>query len=403
MGEGTDNGRVLLVGLGRLGRLYLASAHELGLAVSVVDLAGSLRANETQELLNSRDLCYPIAASTDEDWYRAASAAVSDAPVDGVIAFGEPHVVATALIAEELGLPGPGLRAAVVSRNKLYQRQLFQRRGLAQPEFVLARWPDEAAAWSSGRYPVVVKPLADAGSRGVQIIHNVDELARWQAQRIRGESFLIERRLTGLEYVLQVLVDDGRIVFSKLTGKASTDPPYRVEVAHFAPADVDQQVRKAIDKLAAGLLDALGMGSGVAHIDLGVEEDEPHVFEIGVRTPGDYLMDLARAVTGVDMYTAIVQLARGRKPTCVRTRSHAGYVWYPVIAPGRVTTVNGLEEVRRMRGVESVSVDVHVGTRIKPFRSAFDRVGAVLVCEQDPVALHTTLAKIRETLVVGVE
>ena len=82
------------------------------------------RAGDSRRLVENSD---------DEAWIAAAAAALrEDGPVIGVIPFSEPHVRPAALLAEELGLPGPGLRAAWTSRNKYLQRELFARQGLAR-------------------------------------------------------------------------------------------------------------------------------------------------------------------------------------------------------------------------------------------------------------------------------
>jgi hypothetical protein len=52
--------------------------------------------------------------------------------MDAVLAFSVQHVVTAARLAAELGLPGFRLRAALTSRNKHVQRDLFGRHNLSQ-------------------------------------------------------------------------------------------------------------------------------------------------------------------------------------------------------------------------------------------------------------------------------
>ncbi len=139
--------RLLLVGLGVMGRPYLTAAHAAGVSVIVLDSAAALASEDTQALLSDDDVAVPVGGGTDEHWYLAANEAVATYAPDGVLAFAEPHVRTAALIADEFGLPGPGLRAAEVSRNKAYQRALFARHEVAQPAFGLATEATEAAAW----------------------------------------------------------------------------------------------------------------------------------------------------------------------------------------------------------------------------------------------------------------
>ena len=122
-----------MVGCGWLGRPYLRRAHERGLQVSVLDSASVLAWDPDGSELGPGDIRRLVENSDDEAWIAAAAAALrEDGPVIGVIPFSEPHVRPAALLAEELGLPGPGLRAAWTSRNKYLQRELFARQGLAR-------------------------------------------------------------------------------------------------------------------------------------------------------------------------------------------------------------------------------------------------------------------------------
>ena len=58
-------------------------------------------------------------------------------------------ILAAALVADRLGLPGPGLAAAVVSRNKALQRGVFAAAGVAQPEYVVTDDLTTVADWAA--------------------------------------------------------------------------------------------------------------------------------------------------------------------------------------------------------------------------------------------------------------
>lgn len=395
-------GRLLMIGLGRMGRSYLERAHRDGLAVSVVDLSSSLRSERTRALLRDGDRPYSVVATTDADWYRGACRAVSDGRVDAVIALGDPQVVPAALIAEELGVPGPGLRAAMISRNKLFQRQLFMRQGFPQPDFVLAHWMDEAAAWAAHRYPVVAKPLSGTGSHGVQILSDPDELRQWCASHA-GVPFLVEQRLVGPEFNVECVFFEGQAALFHVLDKSVGSPPYRVARSYHSPANLDQAVLAEIERLMVSMATALGIGSGITDVDVVLAGGVPHIIEVGVRAPGGHLMELVQLATGIDMYKAAVRVALGRQPACVPSRSDAAAVWYPAAAPGRVRAIAGVEAVEKLDGVFSVALDVRVGSRVRRYRSVLDRVGAVLVHAATVVELQRTLAEVRETLVIEVE
>jgi hypothetical protein len=115
--------RLLLIGMGGQGRQYLSCAHDDDADVSVLDHPSSFASPVFRAMLRPGDRTYPVPEGAGmEEWLAVAGAAIAEGPPDGVVAFGESHVLPAAIVAAELGLPGPGMRAALISRNKFLQR-----------------------------------------------------------------------------------------------------------------------------------------------------------------------------------------------------------------------------------------------------------------------------------------
>jgi biotin carboxylase len=395
-------GRLLMVGCGFLGQPYLRRAHERGLRVSVLDSEAVLAWDPDGAELGPGDSRRLVAETDDESWIAAAAEVLrEDGPVTAVLPFSEPHVRAAALLAEELGLPGPGLRAAWTSRNKYLQRELFARHRLAQPGFFLARGPASGARCAAGRYPVVLKPLSEAGSTGVQVVSSPSELAAWCAGRDHDTPFLVEQYLTGQEYSVEAIADQGVIAFSSITRKTTTPPPFCVELEHRVPAGCDGATSERVSDLLRRVVSALGMGSGIIHLEFRLEPPVPHgtpvphIVEVAVRTPGDLIMEIVEYATGVDLFDATLAVACGQRPVIGPPTRRAACVWYPVVAPGVVTSVDGITEAGRLDGVRYIYSDVTVGDQVHPFRSSEERVSAALIDASDLTSLDVRLARVR--------
>jgi len=391
--------RLLMVGCGWLGRPFVRSAHRRGLQVSVLDTEAVLAWDPDGAELAPGDTRRLVAATDDEAWIGAAAEALrEDGPAAGVIPFTEPHVRVAALLAEELGLPSPGLRAAWTSRNKYLQRELFARTGLPQPAFRLARDEMVARRWAAGRYPVVVKPLSGSGSEDVQVAWSARELGGWCERHDPGTAFLVEEYLAGPEYSAEAIVSDGAVVFTNITKKTTTPPPFCVELEHRVPAGCDPAVTGAVGDLVAGAVGALGMGSGIVHLEFRLEPSGPHIMEMAVRMPGDLIMEVIGYATGVDLFDAVVAAACGEPPDVTPRWERAACVWYPVVPPGTVTAIDGIASVGQAEGVRCVDLDVAVGDRVRPLRSSADRAGAVIVDAPDVAELDTRLDWVRHLL-----
>ncbi|KUN64510.1 hypothetical protein AQJ46_29120 [Streptomyces canus] len=389
-----------------MGRPYLGRAHARGLDVSVLDTSAALGWEETKAALGPGDQVYPVTATDDEGWLAAATTALADAPVAGVLGFSEQHIVAAAMLAEELGLPGPGVRAAVTSRNKLMQREVFGRAGLNQPEYLHARDARTAESFAAGRYPVVLKPLSSMGSLGVRIAADPHELRAWVNEQPGKASFLVEEYLDGPEFSVEALVVDGAPVFESVTAKTTTVAPYRVELAHHVPAGLDTGDRKAISTLLRQVIGALGMRTGVVHFELILCSRGPHIVEIATRTPGDYLMDVIQAATDVDLYDAAVAAACGLPlnlpPGVAGIPPRVASVWFPTPPAGTVSAIEGVERVEKLPGVVKIEIDVAPGDEVHELRSSMDRVGMVVYQAPDRRELDAVLARVRDELRIAV-
>ncbi len=385
-----------------MGVHYLERAHRRGLRCAIADYGRNLSAKEVKLGLLPGDEVYSVPGKGDEAWYSAASAALADGRIDGVLGLSEPHVVPAALIAGELGLPSPGLLAGMVSRNKLFQRQIFRRNDIPQPAFQLCDSIDEAVSWASTRYPVVLKPLVKSGAKGVRVVFDDADATAWATEPDAPARFLAEEYIAANEFSCEAAVRRGRIVFINVTEKIITKVPYCVELGHYAPAGCDAAERERIENLARRVVDLTKMSDGLLHLEVKSGDRGLHALEFAVRTPGDFIMELISLALGVDLYEAALDIALGQQADVTASSQRAACVWFPEIPAGTVESVTGLRELPGLPAFVSSSVELAPGTRITRVRCSDDRVGGVIMCASDRAALDRDAASARQLLRVTV-
>jgi biotin carboxylase len=379
-----------------MGLPYLAAGRALGARVVAVETA-----QKAESIAPLVDRLTVARGASDELWAEGAFAAVAAERPDGVIAFSEPQVLAASMVQEELGVPGPSLRASVISRNKALQRGRFAAAGIAQPEHLVVDDLAGAAEWALARLPVVVKPLSLAGSMGVELVPDAAAFAEVAARRSGEGRLLVERTIEGPEYSWEALVVGGAVWFANVTAKETTGPPNFIEVAHRSAADVTDEVRATIDRFGADVLAAMGMRSGLVHLEFRLTDAGPVLMEIAVRTPGDHLMELLGLTYGLDWFELVARVALGRAlptPPTGPIRYAASYL--PLTTAGTVTAIHGLEAVREHKTVVEAGLSVAVDSVVEPAHSSNQRVGQVLLAAGDRVELEAALAEVRRTLVV---
>lgn len=367
---------LLLVGAGIMGTPYVRAARALGARIRLIETEPHLT-----RLAADVDEAAPASGTTDEAWAAAASAAVAARVPAGILGFNEPQVLAAAFAQDECRLPGPGLRAAVISRNKGLQRANLGARGVPQPEYMVTDTLGEAREWALARLPVVVKPLSGAGSLGVELI---PDLAAFDeaAPRRGAERVVVEQAVSGPEYSWEGLVRDGAIAFGNITEKETLGPPGFVETGHRAGHRFAGAAQSTVEAFVSLVVAALGMSTGIVHLEFRYTATGPVLIELAVRTPGDYLMEVISLTYGVDLYDCVVRLALDlplELPVDLAPRAYAAS-WMVVAAPGRIVRVDGLDEVRAHPGVVRARLRRGVGDIVAPLRSSDDRIGHVLVC-----------------------
>lgn len=366
---------LLLVGVGRMGRPYIAAARRLGVHVRGIEFGA--RAVAVEGLL---DNVHVARGGLDELLAEAAYAVAMDKAPDAVVAFSEEHVMGAALLQDALGLPGPSLHASVLSRNKALQRARFSAEGLSQPDYLVTEHLHDAEDWAAAHLPVIIKPLSSTGSSGVEL---VPDLAGYRAaadRRSHEGRLLVEEAVQGPEFSWEGLVRDGEVWFSNVTEKDTTGPPHFVEVVHRAAADLNETVTAQVGSLGHGVIAALGFRTGLVHLEFRIAETGPTIMEVAVRTPGDYIMDILGLTYGFDWFEMTLRLALGLPlpaPPSGPCRYAASFLL--VVRPGRVTSVTGLAEVLSHPGVVAAEVKVVPGDVIAPVQSSTGRVGSVII------------------------
>ncbi|WP_406145192.1 ATP-grasp domain-containing protein [Streptomyces sp. NBC_01012] len=377
---------VVLIGAGVMAEGYLRAAGELGLRVGVVETPTRYAA------LTARFPCIvdfePVDeadAVRDESWLAPAMALAGRLAPDGVWGFAEAHVLATAVVQHRLGLPGPGLDAAVVSRNKALQRAEFERAGLPQPGHRHTTRLSDRREWALERLPVVVKPVSLQGSQGVERIVSADEWDDVVARRDLEGPLLVEEYVEGPEYSVEALVHRGRVLFTNLTRKETTGPPHFVELHHEAGHGAGRPLlRKAADALCEGVVAALHISTGIVHLEFRARaDDDLLIMEVAVRTPGDHILELVGRAHGFDVFAACLRLALGELPSTPDGRDPvraAGSLFLSAPRPGRLVSLD-LGPWAGRPDVARYEPRLAPGTQVRPAENSGDRLAwAVLDC-----------------------
>ncbi len=232
--------------------------------------------------------------------------------VTGVIATTELTILPTAKVASNLGLNGNLVKAAEEITNKYLTREKVNKvKGLNQPRF----WNYvEGDIPQMDKFPVIVKPVAAGGKRGIRVVWSQKELIEAVGRALpfsRVKGVLIEEYLEGgTEYSVESLSDHGRNYVVQITQKDTSGPPHCNELGHHQPASLSEGMRREVEYVISKMLAAVGIENGPCHTEIKIIEGKVYLIEINARPGGDHITyPLTELSTGYPFVSGIIWIA----------------------------------------------------------------------------------------------
>ena len=298
--------------------------------------------------------------------------------IDGVLCVAADAPVTVAKVAERLGLPGLPVHVAELACDKLAMKKCFRDAGVAVPWFHEVSTPQELQriAVEHGR-DLVIKPVDSRGSRGVQRVAEVKDLAKafLLAQSYSPtQRVMVEQYLEGPQVSTESLVTGGRCYTPGFSDRnyefLERYAPFFIENGGDLPSHLPEETQEKVRALVARAAKAMGITEGTVKGDIVVHKGEPYVIELAARLSGGFFCTREIPLnTGVDFIGAAIKVALGEPVgESEMTPKH----FTPVIQryvfpkPGTVRAIDGADEARRVAGVAELVITAQPGDVIPP-------------------------------------
>ncbi|KVS36662.1 ATP-grasp domain-containing protein [Burkholderia ubonensis] len=333
--------------------------------------------------------------------------------IAAVVAGNQFVTVTAAKLASLLELRGVPPLAAESGVHKDLARHAYRKAGAPSLDYALVATLDDAqAAAARIGYPLVIKPTSAASSKGVTLLQDAAALepAYRQLQQTdfgmfglaRRTEYLLEAFADGREFSVELALVDGSVRFAGVTEKWVTSPPFFVELGHVFPARIPAQQRQALLDAARSATQALGLNTGVFHIELRWTSTGPRIIETNPRPGGDHITThLVPLATGVDLFKLHLRALLGDSGATPPARTAAAAVGF-VVAPreGVLEALDGWDDVERRDYVAHAGLEKKPGDRIRPPESSGDRIAFVVVTgETAEIAAERVQAVLRDVVV----
>jgi ATP-grasp domain-containing protein len=303
---------------------------------------------------------------TDEEAVvRAVVAGVGGHQIERVVCLWEPGVVLAARLREALGAPGMRVAQAQTFRNKDLMKQKVTAAGIRTARHGSATTVAQVreAAREIG-FPVIVKPIAGAGSMDTVRAGNEAELERALAQVRSYDEVNVEEFIEGEEYTYDTICIDGRIVYENVCFYRPNPLVARstewISPQTIALRDLSQPTVQAGVALGHEVLKALEFGSGFTHMEWFHTAKGEVVFgEIAARPPGAHTVDLMNFVGDVDLFDGYAEAdLKGTFSVSTERKYNVSNIFKRAQGKGRIRRVEGLESILARFGEHIAHVDL---------------------------------------------
>lgn len=313
--------------------------------------------------------------------------------VDGVLAYAsDPAAPSAAYVAEQMGLPGNPYRAVETLCNKAMFRGFLAENGFCTPKAkgysdISDAMEDITAGFF--RFPLIVKPVDSSGSKGVGRIDSLDqarEALEYAMSFSRCKDIIVEEyvEMYGYQIAGDGLSVDGKLVFRYFANDHFNPKcvnPF-VPISASFPYNMPQWVQDKVHGEIQRLLTLLGMRTCTYNFDLRIDKDyNVYLMEVAPRDGGNYIPQIIRYATGVDLVEYSVRAAMGEEIRIPDNVCPSGfYAYYAVhsIADGILERIDIAQEVLRDHVLEN-----HIlrkpGDAIYAFTGANTTLGILLM------------------------
>ena len=311
--------------------------------------------------------------------------------IDAILSYAvDPGVTTAAYVAEQLGLPNVGpYKSVEILQNKALFRRFLAEQGFNVPQAKgynsVQEALQEAEEWN---YPIIVKPVDSAGSKGVTRVNNSDELPAalelaYQSS-LGAKELIIEEfiELDGYQSGSDSFSIDGKMVFTTFDDQhfdKNSPNPY-TPADHTWPSTMPNEAQEYLKAEIQRLITLLGMQTSLYNIEARVGKNgKPYIMELSPRAGGNRLSEILRMATGQDIITACVKAALG-EPVTISEASFDGYWADIILHTPKSGTLMGIELSDCIRPfVKEMALYKQIGQQVDGFKAANEALGSLFL------------------------
>lgn len=277
--------------------------------------------------------------------------------IDNVLSNWEPLVLLAARLRMQFGIPGMSVDTVRGFRDKQLMKERVSAAGLRVAKSARASTQAEIRTCAEQLgFPMVVKPIAGAGSADTFRVGSADELEATLKATAHVVEVSCEEFIEGDEYTYDTVCVAGKPVYESVARYLPNALIMRsnewVSPIVATVRNLTQpHVRKGIE-LGRKVLSALKMGDGFTHMEWFHTKSGEVVFgEIACRPAGAYLVDQMNYTSDIDLFVEWARAVCWKEVNLDSSRKYnTAMVFKRAEGQGRISNITGLHDFLRKYG-----------------------------------------------------
>ena len=314
--------------------------------------------------------------------------------VDRVESLWEPLMLLAARLREAFGVPGLSIEQTVPFRDKELMKQVLDRHGIRTPRHARATTAAgvrDAAEWIG--YPLIVKPIAGAGSADTHRADSPQDLDGVLSAARHVPEVSVEEFIDGEEFTFDTVCANGQILFHNICWYRPRPLIARqlewISPQAIALRDPDVDHLKPGVQMGAAVIEAMGFRDGFTHMEWYLKADGEAVFgEIGARPPGARTVDLMNYATDMDLFSGWAEaVCHGRLSQPITRPYNAVSIFKRAQGQGVIQRIEGLGPLMADFGEHIAALDLlQPGTPRRDWEQVLISDGMVVIRHPDLAA-----------------
>lgn len=277
--------------------------------------------------------------------------------LDRIECLWEPGILLAAELREHFGVEGMSVEHANLFRDKEAMKRALDAAGIRTPRHVAV--DSIATCWEAVEsigFPVILKPIAGAGSADTYRVDSVDALRDVLPKLRHVPTISVEEFIDGEEYTYDTITIDGKIAYDNVAWYRPR-PLIARSNEWISPQVValrDFTGPEFADGVAMGraVIEALGFATGFTHMEWYRKADGEVVFgEIGARPPGAHQVEQMKYACDFDVFrawgSAVCSAVLGEE---FERNYNVVTIYKRARGVGRITRYEGTEELEQRYG-----------------------------------------------------